>query len=221
MKLVNKLIVLVGLSLTACYTPKEPVLKSVLHNGTAVEVRDGDLVFQDLDCGELCDAIEAVTQGVNNYNFSHVGILAVENDTAFVYEAIGKGVQKTVWDSFLVRSNKVVISRLLPEYTHIIEPALHYVNFTLGVPYDEEFILGNRKFYCSEMIYEAFRNATNTEFFELQPMTFKVPNSDTFFTAWENYYQQLQVAIPEGELGLNPGSISRSNKLTVVYDGMQ
>lgn len=213
-------IVLVAL-LSACYNPKPLQTKQVKVNGATLELRDGDLVFQDLDCGPLCDAIEAVTQGVNNYNFSHVGIAAIENDTAFIYEAIGQGVQRTQWKNFSNRSGKVVVGRLKPEFEQTIEPALHYVNYTLGVPYDEEFLLGNKKFYCSEMIYEAFKKATNTEFFELAPMTFKPLDADTFFSAWVDYYENLNTPIPEGELGLNPGSISRSEKLTVVFDGIK
>ncbi|MHC4724324.1 MAG: hypothetical protein ACYS9V_08765 [Planctomycetota bacterium] len=40
------------------------------------EPKEGDLLFQDLDCGPLCDAIEKVTTGYQGSNFSHVGILA-------------------------------------------------------------------------------------------------------------------------------------------------
>ena len=37
--------------------------------------RTGDLLFQDIDCGGLCDAIEKVTAGVKGYHFSHVGLV--------------------------------------------------------------------------------------------------------------------------------------------------
>ena len=42
-------------------------------------LKNGDLLFQDLDSSPLCDAIEKVTQGVNNQDFSHVGICIKKN----------------------------------------------------------------------------------------------------------------------------------------------
>jgi hypothetical protein len=33
-------------------------------NGNLETLQEGDLLFQDLNCGELCDAIEAVTEEV-------------------------------------------------------------------------------------------------------------------------------------------------------------
>ena len=35
----------------------------------------GDILFQDLDSSPLCDAIELVTPGYRNGNFSHIGIV--------------------------------------------------------------------------------------------------------------------------------------------------
>jgi len=40
----------------------------------------GDLLFQDLDSSPLCDAIELVTPGYKNANFSHIGIVTELGD---------------------------------------------------------------------------------------------------------------------------------------------
>ena len=40
----------------------------------------GDILFQDLDSSPLCDAIEKVTPGYNDYNFSHIGIVVELGD---------------------------------------------------------------------------------------------------------------------------------------------
>ena len=37
--------------------------------------QEGDIFFQDLDCGPPCDAIEAVTQGYKGSNLSHCAII--------------------------------------------------------------------------------------------------------------------------------------------------
>ena len=38
------------------------------------KIKTGDLLFQNLDCGSLCDAIETVTEGYNAQKFSHIGL---------------------------------------------------------------------------------------------------------------------------------------------------
>ena len=45
------------------------------HSHQSESLQDGDLLFQDLNCGELCNAIEAVTEGVNGKDFSHCAIV--------------------------------------------------------------------------------------------------------------------------------------------------
>ena len=54
-------------------------------------------------------------------------------------------------------------------------------------------------------------------FFEQPPMTFKDPDTGQFFPAWVEYYQQLNLAIPEDMPGCNPGGLSRSGKLEVIF----
>ena len=40
----------------------------------------GDILFQDLDSSPLCDAIELVTPGFENGNFSHIGLVVEIGD---------------------------------------------------------------------------------------------------------------------------------------------
>ncbi|NJK86237.1 MAG: hypothetical protein HC906_09955 [Bacteroidales bacterium] len=63
-----------------------------------------------------------------------------------------------------------------------------------------------------------FKKANDgNDFFTLTPMTFKAPGSDSYFPVWENYYHDLGFEIPEGKPGINPGSISRSEKIEIVH----
>ena len=55
------------------------------------ELQIGDILFQDLDSSPICDAIEKVTLGYNNYNFSHIGIVVELGDpncldSNYIYE---------------------------------------------------------------------------------------------------------------------------------------
>ena len=52
------------------------------------ELKEGDLLFQDLDSSPLCDAIELVTPGYNGANFSHIGFIVANKGKLKVLEAI-------------------------------------------------------------------------------------------------------------------------------------
>lgn len=184
----------------------------------AQNYKTGDLLFQNLDCGEICDAIEAVTTGYENQSFSHIGLVYVHNDSVFVIEAIGNDVHLTSIVDFLERSDTLLVQgRLKPEYTKLIPKAIQFALIQQGKPYDEPFLYNNGKYYCSELIYDAFAFANNGKaFFQLEPMTFKKPDSQEYFPVWVDYYKKLNMPIPEGKPGINPGGISRSDKIEIL-----
>jgi hypothetical protein len=159
----------------------------------AFQLQEGDLLFQDSDCGEFCDAIEAVTEGVDNYDFSHVGLLMKDkNGDLKVMEAITVGVVLTPLDNFLNRSfdkennPKVVVGRLKPEFQTFIPIAIEFIHSKMDATYDFVFNIENDSFYCSELIHLAFQDANNNQpIFETPKMTFKAPNTDSTFAIWQ------------------------------------
>lgn len=182
------------------------------------ELKDGDIIFQDLDCGPMCDAIEAVTEGYEGLDFSHMGMVYLRNDSILIIESIGKGVILTPIDQFVKRTaNKHLVARLKPQYTHLISRAMGYSLLCMGMPYDDDFLYANGKYYCSELIYDAFKHANNGKpFFKLFPMTYKEPGTDQFYPVWETHFRQLNLQIPEGLPGCNPGGMSQSDKIRVL-----
>lgn len=181
---------------------------------------EGDMVFQDLDCGPLCDAIEAVTEGYQGRDFSHVALIVKMNNELRAVEAIGNKVSSISIDSLFMRCSnpkKYLVMRLIPEYKYLIPHASKYAKSVIGKAYDDRFIMNNDSLYCSELIYHAFEShKKNSRLFYLQPMTYKDPRTRDFFPAWVNYYKSLNSYIPEGLMGINPGVISRSPFLQEV-----
>ncbi len=187
------------------------------------EYKNGDILFQDLDCGGLCTAIETVTEGVDGKSFSHLGLVHIYNDSVVVIEAIGKSVQVTPIQVFVNRNldetghPKIVVTRLVDDNRQLRTKAVDFAVAQLGTAYDDAFLYDNGSYYCSELVYDAFKAANdNKPFFELTPMTFKDPANGKMFPVWVEYYENLKMPIPEGELGCNPGGISRSKKLEIV-----
>jgi len=187
------------------------------------QVKNGDLLFQDLDSSPLCDAIEKVTSGFNNLNFSHVGVVVIINNQEYVLEAFINGVDTISLEAFLERSlannnkPKVVVGRLKSQYSTLIPKALNLGMSLMGKKYDVEFKINNDKFYCSELIYDIFWNANNQKgVFNLHPMTYKY-NGETI-DIWIDYFNELGIPIPENEPGINPGSISLSNKIDIIHN---
>ena len=182
------------------------------------ELRTGDFLFQDLDCGPLCDAIESVTPGLDGRHFSHVGLVEQRGESAFVIEAISVGgVVRTPLAAFLSRATdsagvpQVVTRRLSPKHETLLPAAREFCESAMGMPYDDAYVMDNNKYYCSELLYDAFAHANGGRpVFELTPMTFKSPGSEDFDPAWVAYYERLGVEIPEGEPGCNPGSLAVS-----------
>lgn len=181
-----------------------------------VTLKEGDIIFQAMNC-DLCKAINAVTEGFDGKDFSHLGLIYIQNDSIYVIEAAGKNVKLTPLEVFKTYTTETMyVGRLKRKFRKYIPKAIEFSLSQMGVPYDEAYLYNNGSYYCSELIYDAFLEAYKKPFFELTPMTFKEPNTNQYFQVWIDYYENLKIEIPEGELGCNPGGISTSNKLKII-----
>jgi len=55
--------------------------------------KEGDFFFQDLDSSPLCSAIEEVTPGIFNQNFSHIGLIIKIDKKFKIIESFSNGVK--------------------------------------------------------------------------------------------------------------------------------
>ena len=152
--------------------------------------------------------------------YYQTGILLNDNNKWVVAEAVSRGVVITDIDTFLNRSlddsgkPKVLVGRI-KNTTNVKIPTIIDLKPFLNKKYDEVFDINNDKYYCSELVYELFKYSTGEKIFKLAPMTFNDPDTKELFPIWKSYFDTLKVKIPEGDAGLNPGSISRSDLLEI------
>ncbi len=190
------------------------------------ELQAGDLLFQQWDQSDFAKAINAVTEGYKGNDFAHVGLVLSYNGTLKVLEATnGKGVCLTPVDSFLQASKnqagapRIAVGRLKQEYQSYVSNISDWSLAHVGKSYDTLFVYGNDQYYCAELLHDAFNlNIPGGQVFDLAPMTFKDPITNHFFPVWETYFRNVEAIIPEGAPGLNPGSMSRSDKLEIVWE---
>lgn len=185
----------------------------------------GDLIFQE-DCADSTDnTIKAVTSSIADYQFTHVGIVYIdEKDSIYVIEATRPKVAVTPLEEYLhltkdssVCFPKSVVGRLKQEYQYCIPKAIQEGLRLIGKDYDDGFVMDNDKYYCSELIYDIFLKANGgTPIFPLNIMTFKSPSTGAVTDGWTAYFQKYNLLIPEGELGINPGAMSRSDVIDII-----
>ncbi len=193
-------------------------------NSYNFQLQNGDLIFQE-SCSEgVGEAIKDVTTSIGDYDFTHVGIVYIDDrDSIFVIEATHPEVTITPLVEYLYPKGrscypKSVVGRLKREYQHLIPNAISEGAKLVGKEYDYGFVLGNDKYYCSELIYYIFLKANNeTPLFSLNTMTFKSPGANEYSKGWIDYFHNHELNIPEGEPGINPGAISRSDMIEIVH----
>jgi uncharacterized protein YycO len=188
------------------------------------QLQPGDLLFQDLDCGELCNGINSTTYGYQHTTVSHVGMIVFNKTEPMVIEAVSEGVKLTPLNAFLVRSldqeghPRVMVGRVDAQTAKLIPAAIKDAMHDLHAPYNATFSPDAKGFYCSQLITRSFFAANhNQAVFASHPMNFKTDHPHAFSPAWVHYFADLKQAIPQGQPGNNPGMMSRDPHIQVVY----
>jgi len=180
----------------------------------------GDLIFVASENSDFEKSIAAVTKKkYDTITFSHVGILNVTDTGVFVVEAVPeKGVQYSKFEDFKKenKGNKLFIGKLKKKYKKYGAAAVCRVCSHLGKAYDYAFVLNDDRYYCSELVYDAYACVSNNpDFFETPNMTFKKEGSNETLPFWIEYFNKLQLPIPEEKPGINPTALSHSKKLKI------
>lgn len=178
-------------------------------------LRNGDLIFERAGQGRMSEAIDSATShGDEAESFSHVAIVEVSGDSVYVIEAVPKhGVRRVTFDEYMADSADIVVMRLDGNYdaSSFIENAKRFI----GQPYDFWFMPDNGKMYCSELVYESYRDDCGEPIFETKPMNFRASDGSVP-QYWVDLFDELGASIPHGVPGTNPNDMSRSPLLIPV-----
>jgi hypothetical protein len=179
-------------------------------------LKEGDILFQFISCGPLCDAIVATTPCAKDHPFNHCGILVKDGDSLLVLEAIGKDVHTTSLPAFLKRDtgSMAFVGRLKRSTPGELRANLDRARALAGRPYDVVYLPGDSALYCSELVYESYYR-DGKKLFGPEPMSFRSADGETY-SGWTNYYRELGQEIPEGLPGTNPCALSRDPAVSLI-----
>ncbi|MCB4806722.1 hypothetical protein LG651_00555 [Tamlana sp. 62-3] len=195
------------------------ILTTLLVNcsSSPLQIQTGDIVFRSVTNAELSEAINEVTQTAKKSNYTHIGVCEVLNNMVYVYHSDSDtGVVKETIEEFYTSEKNdysVDLFRIKNIDNNQLQQALKKAKELVGKPYNFTYILEDEGYYCSEYIYEVFKNDS---VFTLEPMTFKNPKTKTFHEGWVNHYNNLGIPIPEDKLGCNPNGMANSNRLQFI-----
>ncbi len=186
-------------------------------------LRNGDLIFESVSDSAVAKAIDAATASAGEESFSHVAIIEVAEDGIFVIEAASEsGVRRITLDEFLDAATHgndgrpaVTVMRLAGEYdtASFIANAKRHI----GEPYDRYFMPDNGRMYCSELVYESFRDENGRPVFAARPMNFRAADG-SMPQYWLELFESLGEPIPQGIPGTNPNDMFREKCLERVPD---
>lgn len=168
----------------------------------------------------MAQAIAWATGRDNHLKFTHVGIVIVGERTDSVLEATSDGgVRVVALDRFLERSARidgrpVVVAMRLRDTTGV-SASVHRARSFLGQPYDYSYRPDNGKMYCSELVWESYRDPAGERIFEARPMNFRAADG-TMPDFWTRLFEELGEPVPEGVPGTNPNDMAREAALVEI-----
>mgnify|MGYP002516450266 FL=1 len=117
-----------------------------------VGICEGDIVFQTSNSKQ-----SPFIQHATGSKWTHCGIVVYKGDKPYVFEA-SNVVKLTPFNEWKARSSNFTKERLIDNC-----PKIKYKKY-LGKPYDTSFRLDNDKYYCSELVYDIYKNQLGVEF---------------------------------------------------------
>jgi len=128
-------------------------------------LKDGDIVFQISGSGQNL-AIMAASRSM----YSHAGLIEIgAGGQVFVVEAVGP-VQTVPLADWIEKGEggRITVKRMTGLTAAEAKAVLQAAHAYDGKPYDMFFLPGSDAIYCSELVYDAFRDGPNISIGEMQ-----------------------------------------------------
>lgn len=128
-------------------------------------LRDGDLVFVMGESRILMGFLNfsRFSAEIAESEFSHVGVVAIEEGEPVVYDVISEGAFRRSWGHYVTDARvwSVAVRRLHPERRECIPAAIDFCRqiYREQGKFDNAFRPDNGRFYCAELVETAFRQA--------------------------------------------------------------
>ena len=202
------------LALLSCGGDAEPGLQT------------GDLVFVAIPTDSSLDdtmagAIAEATGSGKGLDYIHVAIVEVQQDSVWIIDATdNRGVSRHPVTDFI--ADFTLPDGTLPVFDvrrlkdngaagSYVEVAKKYI----GRGYDLYFLPDNDEKYCSELVYDTYRNADGSPLFASAPMNFRGPAGE-YPQYWTQLFSTIGAEIPQGVEGTNPQDMQKSDLLCPV-----
>ena len=154
----KKTLMIIGILLLIIALPFSTMVMETMTAQTdpVKEVREGDVIFQTSQ-SQQSPLIQIATRS----KISHCGIIVMKDGEPYVLETL-KTLVITPLDKFIARGKG---GRYWLKRSNIENIKIKYDSY-LGKPYDLAFKFDNDKFYCSELIYDIYKNQLGIELCE-------------------------------------------------------
>ena len=151
----KKILIILGIILLIVALPFSSMVTETFTAQTEPikDIREGDVIFQTSQ-SEQSPLLQIATRS----KITHCGIIVMKNGKPYVLETL-KTLVLTPLDKFIARGvdGKYWLKRSKKDNIKI------KYNSYLGKPYDLAFKFDNGKFYCSELIYDIYKNQLGIE----------------------------------------------------------
>lgn len=189
------------------------------ENTTAIngldKIQEGDMIFQTSQ-SKQCEAVRIAT----NSKFSHCGIVFVEKDKKYVFEAV-QPLKYTPLETWIThgKDNHFVVTRLKNAAkilnTKTIQKMKDYAKGLNNKDYDLYFDWSDDKIYCSELIWKIYKNGAGIELCPLQKLKdFNLEDPRVRAILEERYGN----TIPLEEDVVAPSDLENSKIVTTIID---
>lgn len=189
--------------------PKSPFSKQNKTEKKELDLKTGDLVFQDSESSQS-KAIKLATQS----KFSHVGVVVLQNGKPYVMEAV-EPVRIISFDQWKANGSNgnYTVSRLKNEIKWDETKVENFKKAQLNKHYDLGFYWSDEKMYCSELAFKFYEKVAGISLCEKHQLKEYSTNYPEVRRIMKQRYGEN---IPWDEWMVSPEDLFRSDKLEIV-----